>query len=137
MRCLCVGFEQQHARARLHGSKPATLPVEQLMSDAPEESETTAKVAQRVAAARELQLKRQGKLNARLTPPEVAQHCALSTQPKMLLSNAMVRLGLSARACHRVIKVARSCADLGAASEIRSVDVAEAVKLRALDRASF
>ena len=52
----------------------------------------------------------------------------------ILLATAIARLGLSARAYHRVLKMARTCADLAAAPEIRRIDVAEAVNLRALDR---
>ena len=89
-----------------------------------------------MAAARELQLQRQAKLNARLTPVEVAEYCAVAKEPRMLLSTAILRLGLSARAYHRVLKVARTCADLSGAPDIRTIDVAEAVKLRALDRPS-
>ena len=66
----------------------------------------------RVAAARALQLQRQGKLNARLTPSEVARFCTLGRDPRTLLATAIARLGLSARAYHRVLKVARTCADL-------------------------
>jgi magnesium chelatase family protein len=91
-------------------------------------------VARRVAAARTLQLQRQGKLNARLSPAEVARFCGLSKEPRALLATAIARLGLSARAYHRVLKVARTCADLDSAADIRIFDVAEAVKLRALDR---
>jgi magnesium chelatase family protein len=87
-----------------------------------------------VAAARTLQLQRQGKLNARLLPAEVARFCGLAKEPRALLATAIARLGLSARAYHRVLKVARTCADLAGAADIRIIDVAEAVKLRALDR---
>ena len=52
----------------------------------------------------------------------------------MLLSMAIMRLGLSPRAYHRVLKVARTCADLADSPQIRLLDVAEAVKLRVLDR---
>lgn len=96
----------------------------------PEDSEA---VARSVAAAQTLQLQRQNKLNARLAPGEVARYCTLAKQPRALLSMSIARLGLSARA-YRVLKVARTCADLGGAPDIRIVDVAEAVKLRALDR---
>ena len=96
--------------------------------------EDSATVARRVAAARSLQLQRQGKLNARLAPDEVTRFCRLAKEPRALLATAIARLGLSARAYHRVLKVARTCADLGHAPDIRIVDVAEAVKLRALDR---
>jgi magnesium chelatase family protein len=139
----------------------APLPVEDLMSEAREgaipaanaraagtarteraaaagsetgRAENSAAVAQRVAAARNLQLQRQGKLNARLSPAELARFCGLAKEPRALLATAIARLGLSARAYHRVLKVARTCADLSHAPDIRIVDVAEAVKLRALDR---
>jgi magnesium chelatase family protein len=52
----------------------------------------------------------------------------------VLLGTAVSRLGLSARACHRVLKVARTCADLAGAPQIRRTDVAEAVQLRVLDK---
>ncbi|HEY6621097.1 MAG TPA: ATP-binding protein, partial [Steroidobacteraceae bacterium] len=97
-------------------------------------AESSATVARRVAAARSVQLQRQGKLNARLAPDEVTRFCKLAKGPKALLATAIARLGLSARAYHRVLKVARTCADLGHAPDIRIVDAAEAVKLRALDR---
>jgi magnesium chelatase family protein len=110
------------------------LPVEHLIGDAPEEKNDSATVAVRVAAARQLQLQRQGKLNARLTPFEVTRHCGLQRESKVLLGTAIARLGLSARACHRVLKLARTCADLAGELQIRRLDVAEAVQLRALDK---
>jgi magnesium chelatase family protein len=105
-----------------------------LMSDAQEVAEASAVVAERVAAARELQLQRQGKLNARLAPSEVAAICILDRESRSLLASAIARLGHSARAYHRVLKLARTCADLAGAGDIRAIDVAEAVNLRALDR---
>jgi magnesium chelatase family protein len=110
------------------------VPVAQLIGDAQEDGETTAAVAARVAAARNLQMQRQGKLNARLTPSETAAICRLDRKSRSLLAAAIARLGLSARAYHRVLKLARTCADLAGAPDIRMIDVAEAVKLRALDR---
>jgi magnesium chelatase family protein len=120
-------------RIDIHVEIPA-LPVEHLMGDAGEVAESSAVIAERVAAARELQLQRQGKLNARLTPSEVAAACILDRESRSLLATAIARLGLSARAYHRVLKLARTCADLAGAAGIRVIDVAEAVKLRALDR---
>ena len=128
-------------RIDIHIEVPA-LPVEQLMADTPEQRqgrgepahmETSQEVARRVAAARTLQLERQGKLNARLTPTEVGRFCALARDSRALLCAAIARLGLSARAYHRVLKVARTCADLRADADINANDVGEAVKLRALD----
>jgi len=143
-RCHCTADQIARYRNRISGPlidridihiELAALPVEDLMGDARAGvGEESALVARRVAAARNLQLQRQGKLNARLTPGEVARFCGLSKEPRALLSTAIARLGLTARAYHRVLKVARTCADLGGAPEVRAVDVAEAVTLRALDR---
>jgi magnesium chelatase family protein len=91
-------------------------------------------VAERVAAAHALQQSRQGKLNARLNPQEVTRICPLDRESRALIGTAIARLGLSARAYHRVLKLARTCADLAGAGEIRRNDVSEAVRLRALDR---
>jgi magnesium chelatase family protein len=110
------------------------VPLEQLISEAPAGAETSAAVALRVAAARHLQMHRQGKLNARLSPTEVARFCRLDRDSRALLGTAIARLGLSARAYHRVLKLARSCADLAGEPNIRKFDVSEAVNLRALDR---
>jgi magnesium chelatase family protein len=142
-RCHCTAEQVTRYRNRISGPlidridihvELMALPVEHLMRDAREEAESSAVVAQRVAVARELQLKRQGRLNARLMPAEVARHCALARDSRALLSTAIASLGLSARAYHRVLKVARTCADLRGDADIRMTDVAEAVKLRALDR---
>jgi magnesium chelatase family protein len=142
-RCHCTAEQIARYRNRISGPlidridihvELMALPVEHLLGEAREEAESSAVVAQRVAAGRELQLKRQGKLNARLTPAEVTRHCALARESRALLATAIARLGLSARAYHRVLKVARTCADLRGDGDIRTMDVAEAVKLRALDR---
>jgi len=142
-RCHCTAEQIARYRNRISGPlidridihiELTALPVEQLMGDAARDAEASAQVAKRVAAARSVQFQRQGKLNARLIPGEAACYCGLAKEPKALLATAIARLGLSARAYHRVLKVARTCADLGGAPEIRAVDVAEAVKLRALDR---
>ena len=142
-RCHCTAEQILRYRNRLSGPlidridihiELAGLSVEHLMSNARDSAESTAEVAMRVAAARSLQLKRQGKLNARLTPAEVGSSCGLDKESRALLGTVMARLGLSARAFHRVLKVARTCADLSSVPDIRPIDVAEAVKLRALDR---
>lgn len=150
-RCHCTAEQIVRYRNRISGPlidridihiEIAPLPVEDLMNPARQgaaqigKPENSATVAQRVAVARRVQLQRQGKLNARLSPAEVANFCELAQEPRALLATAIARLGLSARAYHRVLKVARTCADLGNAAEIRMIDVAEAVKLRALDRAT-
>jgi magnesium chelatase family protein len=110
------------------------LPVEHLLGEPPTQTESSSTVALRVAAARALQMRRQGKLNARLTVSEMKWVCGLQRDSRILLGTAVSRLGLSARACHRVLKLARTCADLAGAPDIRRIDVAEAVQLRALDK---
>jgi magnesium chelatase family protein len=142
-RCHCTADQVARYRHRLSGPlidridmhvELMALPVDHLLGEVPADTEDSATVAARVAAARRLQLQRQGRLNARLTPSEVARLCRLQRESRVLLGTAISRLGLSARACHRALKVARTCADLAGAPDIRRIDVAEAVQLRALDK---
>jgi magnesium chelatase family protein len=142
-RCHCTAEQIARYRHRISGPlidridmhvELMALPVEHLLGDAPADAENSATVAVRVAAARQAQMQRQGKLNARLTPSEVTRFCGLQRESRVLLGTAIARLGLSARACHRVQKLARTCADLAGEPKIRRTDVAEAVQLRALDK---
>lgn len=101
--------------------------------------ETTAEVAARVAAARAVQLDRFGPQvatpnNAALRPDELRRFCRLDEAGRSLLDRAFEKLGLSARALDRVLKVARTIADLGGSGEIRAAHVAEAIQYRSLDR---
>ena len=102
----------------------------------PEES--SASVRARVQAARDLQRRRyQGSgvgCNAQLTSRMMNEACAMSGQAKGLLKQASERLGLSNRAYTRVLKVARTIADLAGERDIQAEHVAEAVQYRALDR---
>ena len=92
--------------------------------------EASAAIRQRVERARQRQLDRQGKANALLSGQEIDRHCAADEGALQLLRQAISRLDLSARAYHRILKVARSIADLAAAATIASVHVAEAVQYR-------
>ncbi len=91
-------------------------------------------VRARVIAARQRQTDRAGKVNARLSPAEIDRDCALGVQSKKLLEAAMAKMGLSARAYHRVLKVSRTIADLAGAERIASSHIAEAIRLREMDR---
>jgi len=142
-RCHCTAASIVRYRNRISGPlvdridmhvELMALPADTLVEDASAGAENSATIAARVAVARKVQLERQGKLNGRLNVREVAQHCALSGDARSLMATAIVRMGLSARAYHCVLKLARTCADLGAAPRVRFVDVAEAIKLRALDK---
>ncbi|MFN7777792.1 MAG: YifB family Mg chelatase-like AAA ATPase [Betaproteobacteria bacterium] len=92
--------------------------------------EHSTQIAPRVAQARERALRRQGKPNAALEPPEVEQLCAPTPAVQSLLQRAAARLGWSARAYHRVLRGARSIADLDGVDEIGPVQVAEAIQYR-------
>lgn len=94
------------------------------------DGERSAVVQQRVIAARERQLARQQKANALLTPDEIDAHCLPDCAGAALLKQAMARLDLSARGYHRILKVARTIADLAGEDILRSPHIAEAVQYR-------
>lgn len=93
-------------------------------------SEPSAAVAQRVAQAAQRQLERQGKMNHLLSGAEIDTHCRPDTHGEQLLRNAMTRLNWSARAYHRVLKVARTIADLALTPHIEQTHIAEAIQYR-------
>jgi magnesium chelatase family protein len=96
--------------------------------------ETSASVVTRVTRAREMQLERQGKSNARLADAQIERICSPDRAGRSLLDRAMKKLGFSARARQRILKVARTIADLNGAAIVGSSHVAEAVTYRTLDR---
>ncbi len=96
--------------------------------------EASATIRRRVMEARARQLARQGKTNHLLQGRELEQLCALDTPGNALLEAAMNRLGLSARAYHRILKVARTVADLNDAERIQAEHLSMAIKLRCFDR---
>jgi magnesium chelatase family protein len=122
-------------RIDLHIEVP---PVEfdELSSD--EKAESSAEIRKRVNAARAIQNKRfQGTgitCNARITPDRLREFCPMSEKSRNLLKTAFERLGLSARAYDRVLKVCRTIADLDGSETIEPQHIAEAVRYRSLDR---
>ena len=96
--------------------------------------ETTATVKQKVLQARIKQLERAGKINAHLTTKEIERDCALPSATAQFLESALNQLGLSVRAYHRILKVARTIADLADSPHIDQSHLAEALGYRAMDR---
>jgi magnesium chelatase family protein len=119
-------------RLDLHVEVQRVTPEELLRSRS--DGESSADVAARVLRARELQIRRQGAPNSRLGTHEVDRYCRPAKAAVRLLERALATLGLSARGYHRVLKVARTIADLADAAEIDVPHVSEAIGLRKLDR---
>jgi len=92
--------------------------------------EPSAHIRARVEAARTRQLARQGKPNNALGSTEIDLHCVLDSAGEALLKQAIARLNLSARAYHRVLKLARTVADLAASPAIGTTHLAEAIQYR-------
>jgi magnesium chelatase family protein len=96
--------------------------------------ECSATVRQRVVAARTLALERSGICNAGLEGEQLEVLCATSDEGLSLLDEAIERFGLSVRAYHRVLRVARTIADLAGGGAVGAAHVAEALSLRALEQ---
>jgi magnesium chelatase family protein len=141
-RCRCTPDAIARYRARISGpladridikiEAPAPRDAELL---AAAEGEASGAIRARVCAARERQLERQGMPNALLGTQEIEAHCAIDAQAEDLVRTAIARLSLSARAYHRVLRLARSIADLASLQRIGAAQVAEAIQYRRLDAA--
>jgi len=142
-RCHCTAEQVSRYRGRLSGPlldridmhvEVPRLSAAILAAPRVGGGESSAAVRERVCQARSLQLQRAGKPNHALTPREMERECALDTQCRQLLEQALHRLGLSARAYHRVLKVARTIADLEGRATIGLTHLSEAIGYRRLDR---
>jgi magnesium chelatase family protein len=94
------------------------------------DGEPSAAIAERVARAYQIQVARQGKANQGLSTRDIDRHCRLDAQGDQTLRKAMAHMHWSARAYHRVLKVARTIADLAGSPQVRADHVAEAVQYR-------
>ena len=140
-RCRCTPDQVRRYRMRLSGPlldridmhvPVRAIHADQLRGESTEE--TSAEVLNRVIKARQRAMARQGKTNQLLSAKELNQLCPLTEAQHLYLSNAMEKLGLSIRAWHRIIRVARTLADLAESEHLLDGHLAEAVSYRRLDR---
>ncbi|MFD0749267.1 YifB family Mg chelatase-like AAA ATPase [Mucilaginibacter calamicampi] len=110
------------------------ITVQPVQSGSKNMTERSAAVRQRVIAARAVQLKRAGISNAQMNTAMVRQFCALGKTEQELLNQAMVQHKLSARSYDRILKMARTIADLADSNSIDLAHLAEAIHLRQLDK---
>jgi magnesium chelatase family protein len=123
-------------RIDMHVEVPA-VPQKDLMADP--NAETSGDIRQRVMAARQIQNRRFKRTriysNAQMASRHIRSHCRIGDDAGSVLEAAIDRLGLSARAYNRILKISRTIADLEAAADIQVHHVTEAIQYRSLDRA--
>jgi magnesium chelatase family protein len=139
--CICTPERIAAYRARISGplAERIDLHVEvprqtRELLKRPHDIETSAAVHERVIDMRALQETRQACVNGALRSVFIERHCTLSANAQRLLGDALERLGLSARGLHKVLRVARTIADMTAAATIGEEHIAEALSYRLLDR---
>ena len=139
-RCRCTAEQVQRYRARVSGP---LLDRIDLHVEAPRLSfdeingppgECSAVVRERVIAARAIQAQRNGTLNSRLAHQQIDDLCALDQADRLLLQQAMEKLQLSVRTVYRILKLARTIADMNVSATIRARHLTEAISYRCLDR---
>ncbi|MDD5276485.1 MAG: YifB family Mg chelatase-like AAA ATPase [Methylovulum sp.] len=142
-RCHCTSEQVGRYRARISGPlldridmhlEVPRVPHDVLRKGSPQGEESSAVIRVRVVAARNIALARSGKANSALTAKEVKQFCDLSEPGHQLLEQAMDKFGLSNRAYHRILKLARTIADLADSPQIEIAHLSEAISYRKLDR---
>ena len=142
-RCHCSAEQVSRYRSRISGPLLDRIDIhlevprvshEVLRKGSPEGEESSATIRARVIAAREIAISRSNKTNAVLTAADIKKACALSEQGHQLLEQAMEKFGLSHRAYHRILKLARTIADLAGSEHIDTAHLSEAISYRILDR---
>lgn len=136
-KCRCTPDQVARYRGKISGPlldridiqiEVPALPENELLAKTA--AEPSATVRERVNTARQRQLARQQKTNAALTPKEIEQFCVLDSAGETLVRQAITKLNLSARAYHRILKLARTLADLSGTTQIQANHLAEAIQYR-------
>jgi magnesium chelatase family protein len=140
-RCRCTPDQVARYRRKISGPLLDRIDLQIEVPDVPQsdlarggQGETSDAIRTRVSAARDRQLRRQGNPNAMLSTGEVDRYCTPDRHGARMLDQAVSRLGFSARAYHRVLKVARTVADLAGERDLAASHVAEAIQYRRFDR---
>ena len=145
--CLCSPYQIKKYRAKISGPlmdridiqiEVSALKIDEFTSNSNIAVETSKQIKERVIKARNIQYKRfEGRniyCNAQMGPKEIKKYCTLEDKAKVMLHTAIEKLGFSARAYDRILKVARTIADLNSSCEINAKHIAEAIKYRNLDK---
>jgi magnesium chelatase family protein len=140
-KCRCTPDQVARYRGKISGPLLDRIDIQIEVPAAPQEDimrqadgESNPKIRQRVEKAYQRQLERQGKANSQLAVKEMDKYCVSDLPGENLLKQAINRLNLSGRAYHRILKLARTIADLAEVDGITSNHIAEAVHYRKLDR---
>ena len=140
-RCYCSAEQIQRYRNRISGPLLDRIDIQievlrpktSILNVPTDDIEGSGEVRARVIEARCLQIQRSGKPNALLDNSELTRFCHINGETLHLLEHAAEQLFLSPRACHRILKVSRTIADLDQAEDISSVHVVEAIAFRRLN----
>ncbi|MGD8357165.1 MAG: ATP-binding protein [Lysobacterales bacterium] len=137
-RCNCSAEQVQRYRGRISGPLldridlfvDVARPKQVILPGNSQAGETSAAVRRRVVAAHRVQIRRQGVANSHLTAAGMKSHCRLDAEQQAFFEQAARQLKLSPRGCQRVLKVARTVADLDGAESIDQDHLAEAIGFR-------